>query len=58
MLERFKVARILLDRSICVWGLRRFEVLLEVEDPDDLIDKLMLSGVKIVHSYSNERIIG
>ena len=57
MLSKLKVEKILLDRSICAWGLRRFEILLEAKDPNNLILDLTSNEVNLIHACSNTKVL-
>jgi hypothetical protein len=51
------INNILLKRSICIWGLRRYEILLKVHDPENTIEHMLMRGEKLVYAYSNTQIL-
>ena len=57
MLDKVEVVDVALDRSICVLGLRRFEILIEVKDPDNRIEKLISDDSRVIHAYSSVKIV-
>lgn len=51
------IKNIFLERSICIWGLRRYEILLQVHDPEESIEYILESGKKLIHADSNTQIL-
>ena len=52
-----RIKNIFLERSICIWGLRRYEILLQVHDPEESIEYILESGKKLIHADSNTQIL-
>jgi len=56
-LSLMEITNIFIEREICTWGLRRYEILLQVFDPENAIKHFLEKGKKLVYVYTNVQLL-